>query len=117
MKITIGDWFTLPRLGSEVFSALMKQGVAYDKRRGFRLDSATDIALAARTIGSALGEEVELVVECFICGEQACPGCPYVEVCDRRAVSPQCLCERHAPEKGVYGLYVETFEARAAPVS
>ncbi len=51
------------------------------------------------------------------CGEEACPGCPYVETCDRRKVSPLCLCEKHAPEKGVYELYQKTFEDRAGPAS
>jgi hypothetical protein len=87
----------------------MKQGVAYDKKFGFKLDSGTDMELAVRTIGAALGEEVELTVRCFICGEAACPGCPYIELCDRRKVSPLCLCEKHSPEKDVYELYQKTY--------
>jgi hypothetical protein len=67
MKILVGGWFTLPRVGADVFSALMKQGVVYDKKFGFKLDSATDMELAVRTISSALGAEVELAVRCFIC--------------------------------------------------
>ncbi len=67
MKILVGSWFTLPRLGTDAFSAMMKQGVVYDKKLGFKLDSATDMELAVRTISSALGEEVELTVRCFIC--------------------------------------------------
>jgi hypothetical protein len=113
MKILVGGWFTLPRLGTDAFSAMMKQGVVYDKKLGFKLDSATDMELAVRTISSALGEEVELTVRCFICGDEACPGCPYIEVCDRRKVSPLCLCEKHAPEKGAYALYQKTFEDSA----
>ena len=109
MKILVGGWFTLPRLGTDVFSALMRQGVVYDKKLGFKLYSATDMELAVRTISSALGEEVELMVRCFVCGEVACVGCPYIEVCDRRKVSPLCLCEKHSPEKGVYELYQKTF--------
>jgi len=108
-KILIGGWFTLPRLGTEAFSALMKQGVVYDKRLGFKFDAATDVDLATKTIGLALGEEVELAVRCFICGEEACANCPYFEVCDRRRVSPLCLCEKHAPRKGIYELYQKTY--------
>lgn len=43
------------------------------------------------------------------CGAEACPGCPYGETCDRAKVSPLCLCEKHAPELNVYGLYEKTF--------
>lgn len=109
MKILIGSWFTLPRVGRDVFSALMKNGVVYDKTMGFKIDSATDLESVVRIIGSATGEEVDLSVRCFICGAEACPGCPYNDVCDRRRVSSLCLCERHAPGKGVYELYQKTF--------
>ena len=115
MKIVMGEWFNLPRLGSDAFSALMKQGVAYDKKKGFRFDGATDTDQAARTIGSAIGDEVELSLRCFICGSEACPGCPYIEVCDRRKVSPLCLCGMHSPEKDVYGLYQITFAEAQSP--
>ena len=54
-------------IGNRRLSAMMKQGVVYDKKLGFKLDSATDMELAVRTISSALGEEVELTVRCFIC--------------------------------------------------
>ncbi len=43
MKITIGGWFKLPRLGTAVFSGLMKAGVKYDRESGFMLSSDTDI--------------------------------------------------------------------------
>jgi hypothetical protein len=110
MKILIGGWFKLPRLGTDVFSALVRgQGVRYDKELGFKLDAASDVEAAARTISAALGEEVELSVRCYICGNEACPGCPYLDDCDRRRVSPSCLCAEHGPEKGVYLLYQKTF--------
>lgn len=109
MRILVGSWFTLPRLGRDAFAALMKQGVAYDRALGFKIDSATDMESAVRTISAALGENVELTLRCFICGEQACPGCPYIDVCDRSRVSSLCLCENHAPERDVYELYRKTF--------
>jgi hypothetical protein len=113
MKILVGSWFTLPRVGSDVFSAMMKEGVVYDKKLGFKLDAATDMEMAVRTISSAIGEEVELTVRCFICGSESCPGCPYIEVCDRRKVSSLCLCEKHAPGKGVYEVYQKTYRDNA----
>ncbi|MDA4121892.1 MAG: hypothetical protein OK456_01775 [Thaumarchaeota archaeon] len=109
MKILIGSWFYLPRMGSEVFSAMMKEGVVYDKKLGFKLDPATDLELAVRTISAGLGDEVELTVRCFLCGTEACPGCPYIETCDRSRVSSLCLCEKHSPEKDVYELYQKTY--------
>ena len=54
MKITIGGWFKLPRMGTAVFSALMKEGVRYDRESGFMLGSETDIESAVRTIGSTI---------------------------------------------------------------
>jgi hypothetical protein len=109
-KILVGGWFDLPRLGRDVFAVLMKQGVVYDKSMGFKLDSATDMPAAVRTLRAATGEEVELTLRCFICGKPACPGCPYLESCDRTSVSTLCLCADHAPEKSVYGAYTKQFD-------
>src|SRR5207302_981570 len=67
LRILVGGWFSLPRVGRDVFSLLMKQGVAYDKDLGFKFDSGTDIQAASRTVGAATGEEVELTLRCFVC--------------------------------------------------
>lgn len=96
MKIILGAWFTLPRLGTSSFSALMKQGVNYDRALGFRMDPATDVSAAIRTISDAIGEEVELSLRCLVCGREACPGCPYLGICDRTRVSSLCLCGDHS---------------------
>lgn len=109
MKILIGGWFKLPRLGTQVFSALMKQGVIYDTANGFMLSSGTDIESAVKTIGNALAEPVELSVRCFVCLKVACAGCPYFEVCDRRRVSSMCLCAEHSAQKDIYETYQTTF--------
>ena len=106
----MGGWFSLPRLGRDAFLLLMKQGVVYDKEMGFKFDSATDIQAAVRTVSAATGEEVELTLRCFVCGREACPGCPYLHVCDRARFSTLCLCSDHAPEKSVFGLYSKTFD-------
>lgn len=66
-RILVGGWFDLPRLGTDVFSMLVrKQGVAYDKSTGFKFDSATDVQGAVRTLNAA-GLEVELTLRCYIC--------------------------------------------------
>ncbi len=110
MRILVGGWFSLPRLGRDAFSLLMKQGVVYDKDLGFRLDSATDLKAAVGTLSAATGEEVELVLRCWICGREACPGCPYLRSCDRTSVSTLCLCSEHAPDKSVFEAYSKTFK-------
>jgi hypothetical protein len=107
VKVLIGSWFNLPRLGRDEFTLLMRQGVKYDRAMGFKMDGDTDLDSALRTIRSATGEEVELAVRCFLCGREACSSCPYLGACDRRRVSSLCLCADHALEKGVYELYVE----------
>lgn len=109
MKIIVGGWFTLPRLGRDVFSGLMKLGVKYDKELGFRIDSWTDIERAVRAISTAVGEEVEVSLRCFVCLREACPGCPYLEVCDRRKVSPLCLCSDHSSKSDAFEIYQDTF--------
>ena len=106
----MGGWFGLPRVGTDVFTLLLKQGVVYDKSTGFKFDSATDVRAAVRTVGAATGEEVELTLRCFVCGKEACLGCPYSSSCDRAGVSTLCLCADHAPEKSVFGLYAKTFD-------
>jgi hypothetical protein len=109
-RIVVGGWFDLPRLGTEVFSALVRrQGVVYDKSTGFKFDSGTDIQGAVRTLRSA-GVEVELTLRCWICRKEACPGCPYLSSCDRAGVSTYCLCADHSPEKSVFGAYTRTFD-------
>jgi hypothetical protein len=107
MKILVGSWFSMPRLGREAFALLMKQGLRYDKALGFKFGPETDLESVVRTISTAVGEEVELILRCFICGKEACPGCPYLDVCDRRKVSSLCLCGEHAQGEGAYDLYRE----------
>jgi hypothetical protein len=110
IKILVGGWFSLPRLGREAFSLLVKQGVAYDKEMGcFKIDAATDIRAAVTTISAATGEKVELALRCFLCGREACDGCPYLPSCDRAGVSTMCLCADHSPDKSVFDAYAKTF--------
>ena len=109
-RVIVGGWFDLPRLGADAFRALVtKQGVAYDKSTGFKFDSGTDVQGAVMTLLSA-GVEVELVLRCYVCGKESCPGCPYLSSCDRTRVSTFCLCADHAPEKSVFREYSKTFD-------
>ena len=111
MKIVLGAWFKLPRLGTDAFTALMKQGVRYDREMGFKLSSDTDVESAVRTLSRVLGEEIDLSVRCFVCFNEACPSCQYLSICDRRKVSPICLCEEHSSGDDAYQNYVRTFSA------
>jgi hypothetical protein len=109
-RVLVGGWFDLPRLGTEVWSTLVrKPGVVYDKATGFRFDSGTDIPAAVRTLRSA-GVEVDLSLRCYICGKEACVGCPYLASCDRERFSSYCLCADHAPERSVFPAYAKTFD-------
>ena len=110
MKILVGGWFGLPLLGKDSFTLLMKQGVTYNKEMGFRIDSQTDVGAAARLIGTLIGEKIELVLRCFVCGREACAGCPYLDWCDRKAVSSMCLCGEHASMKDIYQSYSKLFK-------
>jgi len=105
MKVLLGSWFTLPRLGTAAFSALMKQGVKYDRALGFRLDVDTDLGSAMTTLRSALGEDVELDLRCIECGKDACPGCRYSSMCDRAKVSSLCLCAEHSSGADAFDTY------------
>ena len=114
MKIVVGSWFSLPRLGSEAYSSLVKTGVKYESGMGFMLTPDCDLASAVRIIRRAVGGEVQLSVRCVVCLKEACPDCPYEGVCDRRLVSPLCLCEEHHGQEGAYDLYVRTVAAGLA---
>lgn len=107
-RVLLGSWFSLPVVGREYFTALMRQGVKYDKALGFKMDSETEVGPALRTLRAALGEDVELSLRCFICGKEACPGCAYADICDRSAVSPVCLCAEHSRGGGAFELYERT---------
>jgi hypothetical protein len=110
MRILVNSWFALPRLGTASFASLMKQGVKYDKSLGFKIDSETDIPGAMKTLRSALGEEVELNLRCIICGKESCPGCSYIQSCDRTRVSPFCLCADHFSAIDSFETYQKTIE-------
>ena len=111
MNVVVGGWFSLPRLGTDVFSSLMKAGVKYEKGKGFMFTPDTDIQRAARTIENATGEQIALEVRCYVCSAVACPGCSYQPICDRRSVSPMCLCDEHLSSDDAFETYEKVFEA------
>lgn len=102
MKIVLGNWFKLPFLGKDVFSALMRAGVKYSTGSGFMITEETDVKQAVSVIASATGENVEIFLKCFVCGKEACADCPYLSLCDRTSVSVSCLCGEHSESFASY---------------
>ena len=113
-KVVVGSWFDLPRLGTDVFSSLMKAGVKYERGKGFMLTQGTDLRAASHTIEAATGEAVGLSVPCAVCGAECCETCAFRAFCDRESVSPTCLCDEHASGKDAFETYVTAFESRLA---
>lgn len=98
MKIILNKWFSLPRLGKDVFSDLMKARVKYDTRLGFQFTSSTNLQRALNVLSNALGEEVQLSQVCFICDN------PIDEAAENRTICSECLGNSDA-----YDLYVMKF--------
>ena len=111
MKIVLGEWFSLPRLGKDQFLRLVREaGLKYDKAHGFRTTSNTDLYLVSSLLSGALQEDVVFTVKCFICGEEvACHKCIYDEACDRRRVSPNCICDECKEKPEATTLYSMRF--------
>lgn len=105
------EWFSLPRLGTDVFMKLVREaGLKYEKGRGFKATVDTDLVLATSVLEAALGEPVEVEVRCFLCGEAAgCHTCTFKTLCDRRKISPHCICERCKTASEAYATYTMRF--------
>jgi hypothetical protein len=67
LRIPFNKWFSLPRLGRDAFSELMKARVKYETRLGFKISSDTDLNRALSVLSNALDQKVELEWFCFIC--------------------------------------------------
>ena len=82
MKIVMGEWFRIPRVGPDVFKRLVSEvGLIYDKYSGFKATSETDLVLLISVLRIALKEDVEVIIKCFICGAPVnCGKCRYNRV-------------------------------------
>lgn len=112
IKIMLGDWFTLPRVGSDVFSRLMRQArLHYDReKRKFRVEDDTNIGTLLAILKEALDDEIIIELPCFVCGKSAgCAECQYVDVCDRTMVSNRCVCEECFKKEDAYENYCSAF--------
>ena len=102
IKIRLGKWIRLPRLGSNAFKDLMRSGVKYEGGRGFLIDTSADLKKVRYIISGALnGAPVEFIFNCMVCGkETSCRECKYRGICSIEDVSHACLCEECAESKG-----------------
>lgn len=64
----MNKWFSLPRMGKDTFSDIMRAKVKYDIKFGFMFTSSTNIERALGILSSALNEQVVMTAACFICG-------------------------------------------------
>ena len=104
-QIAINRWFSLPRLGKDVFSDLMKARVKYDTKLGFKLTESTDLRRALVVLSSALNEPVEIEKSCFICTGPL--------LSDR---SGAVICESCEAKENAYAIYTMKFASLAETV-
>lgn len=117
IRILLGNWFTLPRVGSDVFSKLMRQArLKYDReKRMFLVEPETNVAILTSILKDALKDEVVIELPCFVCGKSAgCGGCEYLDICDRTNVSNKCICKECFGQKDAYERYCELFSKKLA---
>jgi hypothetical protein len=102
MKVPLGIWVNLPRLGKDAFRELMRVGVEYTTGKGFFVRPDSDLTAIRIIVSEATGDEVEFVFRCYLCGrESVCVDCQYHSVCSIEQVGGNCLCARCASENMV----------------
>ena len=117
IKILLGNWFNLPRVGPDAFSKLMRQArLKYDRqKRMFFVQPETDLATLTAILKEALKDYVIIELSCFVCNKSAgCSECEFVDVCDRTSVSNQCVCKGCFEEKDSYKHYCDSFAEKLA---
>ncbi len=117
IRVLLGSWFGLPRVGPDVFSRLMRQArLKYDReKRLFMVAPETDVAVLIIILKDALKDDVVIELPCFVCGKSAgCSECEFLDVCDRSEVSNQCICKGCQEHKDTYAEYRTAFSARLA---
>ncbi|MFQ5969075.1 MAG: hypothetical protein ACE5J2_01080 [Nitrososphaerales archaeon] len=117
IKILLGSWFNLPRVGPDVFSKLMRYAkLKYDReKRMFLVQPETDLAALTGILKEALKGDVIIELPCFVCSKSAgCSECEFVDVCDRTIVSSHCVCKGCFEKKDAYKDYCDAFEERLA---
>jgi hypothetical protein len=114
IKVPLAGHFSLPRLGPDVFSKLMRQArLKYDReKRMFMVEPSTNVTALVAILKEALNDDIIIELPCFLCGKSAgCAECEFIDVCDRASVSNQCIC-KPCSEKGAYKQYCNRFLER-----
>ncbi|MEM0117482.1 MAG: hypothetical protein QXV32_03470 [Conexivisphaerales archaeon] len=94
--IALGEWFRLPRLGTDGFKRVLAAGVEYESKSGFKVKENADLLTLKSVLASELGEEVSFFFKCFSCGQKtSCSDCAYnascsIEYC-RRCICNSCM--------------------------
>ncbi|MFQ5940721.1 MAG: hypothetical protein ACE5KA_03365 [Nitrososphaerales archaeon] len=115
IRILLGEWFKLPRVGPEIFSKLMRQArLRYDReKRMFLVEAETNIAILTAILKEALKDEVVIELPCFVCGKSAgCGDCEHLDICNRTTVSNQCVCSNCYEQKDAYERYCDAFSKK-----
>ena len=115
IKILIGKWFNLPRVGPDVFSKLIRQArLGYDRqKRMFLVGPDTNIALLISILNEVLEDKVLIELPCLVCEKSAgCNECDYLNICDRTTISNQCICMECFMQKDAYEHYCDTFSQK-----
>jgi len=116
IRIMLGNWFSLPRVGPDVFSKLMRQArLKYDReKRLFMVQPETNVTILTSILKEALKDDIIIELPCFVCGKSAgCAECEFVDICDRTSVSDQCICKK-CSEEDAYRHYCDNFMERLA---
>jgi len=111
MKISIGEHFKLPFIGKDVFIKLTREiGLKYDSKEGFMITPKTRLGLLVPLLREVFNDDLSFVLKCFICGiTTPCETCVYNAICDRKSVSPACICDSCMSKKDAFPLYSEKF--------
>lgn len=103
--------FRLPYMGKDLFKALMRAGLKYDRKGGgFYIDGDTDTTRLAKILREKLDLELEILKDCAICGSEIdCEACGFNEHCLRGGDT--CICLECYGREDAFGEYVKAQEA------
>jgi predicted Zn-ribbon and HTH transcriptional regulator len=94
IKISLNKGFTLPRLGKDTFSMLMRNGLQYDKTTGlFAVKDINKIDKIYAILSEAIKDTISIEVQCVLCSNDAgCSECEFSNTCNRLQVASKCVC-------------------------
>jgi len=94
MKVALYTRFKLPYMGKDLFISLMRAGLVYDRAaKAFYVDLNTDRDLVNEILKERIGEGLELLKACAICGKGIdCETCEFSRDCPREGYT--CICSK-----------------------